>query len=122
MNIVAELAVIFGVCLCGVAAASLLPFTVPYSVISLLLLTALFYRKVLRPEQIRNAGGFFIGNMGIFFVPAGVGTMEYVETLKNYLVPFLVITLLTTPLVYLVTGWTVQLCLRLRGRKGAHHA
>ena len=122
MNIVAERAVIFGVCLCGVAAASLLPFTVPYSVISLLLLTALFYRKVLRPEQIRNAGGFFIGNMGIFFVPAVVGTMEYVETLKNYLVPFLVITLLTTPLVYFVTGWTVQLCLRLRGRKGAHHA
>lgn len=59
--------------------------------------------------------------MGIFFVPAVVGTMEYVETLKNYLVPFLVITLVTTPLVYFVAGWTVQLCLYFR-RKGEHHA
>ena len=99
MNIVTELALIFGVCLIGIGIASLLPFMVPYSVISLLVLTLLLYRKILRPEQIKDAGGFFIRNMGIFFVPAVVGTMEYVETLTNYLVPFLVITLVTTPLV-----------------------
>ena len=122
MNIVTELALIFGVCLIGIEIASLLPFMVPYSVISLLVLTLLLYRKILRPEQIKDAGGFFIRNMGIFFVPAVVGTMEYVETLTNYLVPFLVITLVTTPLVYFIAGWSVQLCLKLRRRKGAAHA
>jgi holin-like protein len=122
MNIVTELALIFGVCLIGIGIASLLPFMVPYSVISLLVLTLLLYRKILRPEQIKDAGGFFIRNMGIFFVPAVVGTMEYVETLTNYLVPFLVITLVTTPLVYFIAGWSVQLCLKLRRKKGAAHA
>ena len=111
MNIVMELALIFGVCLIGIGIAALLPFMVPYSVISLLVLTFLFYRKWLRPEQVKDAGGFFIRNMGIFFVPAVVGTMEYVETLKNYLVPFLVITLVTTPLVYfVVTGRSSFAC------------
>ena len=66
MNIVTELALIFGVCLIGIGIASLLPFMVPYSVISLLVLTLLLYRKILRPEQIKDAGGFFIRNMGIF--------------------------------------------------------
>ena len=122
MNIVTELALIFGVCLIGIGIASLLPFMVPYSVISLLVLTLLLYRKILRPEQIKDAGGFFIRNMGIFFVPAVVGTMEYVEKLTNYLVPFLVITLVTTPLVYFIAGWSVQLCLKLRRKKGAAHA
>jgi holin-like protein len=122
MNIVTELALIFGVCLAGVAIAEILPFTVPYSVISLLILTALLYRKIIRPAQISNVGGFFIRNMGIFFVPAVVGAMEYVETLRNYLVPFLVITLVTTPLVYAVTAWTVQVCMRLQKRRGGTHA
>ena len=45
MNIVTELALIFGVCLIGIGIASLLPFMVPYSVISLLVLTLLLYRK-----------------------------------------------------------------------------
>ncbi len=38
MNIVMELALIFGVCLVGVIVASIMPFAVPYSVISLLIL------------------------------------------------------------------------------------
>ena len=110
MNIVMELALIFGVCLVGVIVASIMPFAVPYSVISLLILMTLLYQKAI------------IENMGIFFVPAVVGTMEYVETLKNYLLPFLVITLVTTPLIYFVTGWTVQLMLRHREKKGVRHA
>ena len=65
MNIVMELALIFGVCLVGIGIAELLPFTVPYSVLSLLVLTFLLYRKILKPEQIQDAGGFFIRNMGI---------------------------------------------------------
>lgn len=119
MDIVAELGIIFAICLAGVGIGALLPIPVPFSVISLVLLTLLLYKKVLRPGQIEHAGSFFIKNMGIFFVPAVVGTLEYVETLKNYLLEFLVITLVTTPLVYAVTGWSVQLCLKLCGKKGA---
>ena len=118
MNIVMELALIFGVCLVGVIVASIMPFAVPYSVISLLILMTLLYQKAIKPYQIEKASRFFIENMGIFFVPA----VEYVETLKNYLLPFLVITLVTTPLIYFVTGWTVQLMLRHREKKGVRHA
>ena len=121
MNIVMELALIFGVCLVGIGIAELLPFTVPYSVLSLLVLTFLLYRKILKPEQIQDAGGFFIRNMGIFFVPAVVGTLEYLDVLKLQLVPFLVISLISTPLVYAATAWSVRLLMKLFHAKEASH-
>jgi len=121
MNIISELAIIFGICLVGSGIAGILPVAIPYSVISLLLLTILLYRKVLKPEQIKDAGGFLINNMGILFVPAVAGTMEYVETLKQNILPFLAISLVTTPVVYAASAWTVQLCLKFM-HKEEHHA
>ena len=120
MNIISELAIIFGICLVGSGIAGILPVAIPYSVISLLLLTILLYRKILKPAQIENAGGFLIKNMGILFVPAVAGTMEYVETLKQNILPFLVISLLTTPIVYAVTAWAVRFCLKAMGKEGQH--
>lgn len=122
MNIITELAIIFGLCLVSAGLAGMLPVAIPYSVIALLLLTALLYAKALKPEQIKTAGGFFIANMGILFVPAVAGTIEYVETLKQYILPFLIITIITTPIVYAATAWTVSLCMKLMGRGGQDHA
>ncbi|MFQ9915031.1 MAG: hypothetical protein ACLRWQ_00165 [Flavonifractor plautii] len=42
--------------------------------------------------------------------------MEHGTLLKSQALPLLVIVGLTTPVVYLVTGWTVQLMLRLPER------
>lgn len=87
MNIVMELALIFGVCLVGVIVASIMPFAVPYSVISLLILMTLLYQKAIKPYQIEKQAAFH-RKYGHLFVPAVVGTMEYVETLKTICCPF----------------------------------
>ena len=122
MNIINELAINFGICLAGAGIVALLPVAVPYSVISLIILTILLYQKLLKPQQLESAGGFLIQNMGILFVPAVAGTMEYVETLKQNILPFLVISLLTTPIVYAATAWSVQLCLKVMRKKEVPHA
>ncbi|MCD2435945.1 CidA/LrgA family protein [Acidaminococcus sp. NSJ-142] len=122
MKIVTELALLFSLCLISAGITHLLPVAMPASVVSLLLLTLLLYRKVIKPEQIRGVATFLMGSMGIFFVPALVGTVEYLETLKAYLLPFAVVTLVTTPLVYFVTAWTIQLVLKFRDRQEVPHA
>ena len=38
------------------------------------------------------------------------------------LLPFLCAAILTTPLVYAATAWSIQLMLRARRRKESHHA
>ena len=121
MHIMAQIALVFGICLLSEGIAALLPFVFPASVISLLILAALLLGGVIKPGHIQLISSFFVANMGMFFIPSLVGTLEYAETLYVLIIPFLVITLLTTPLVYCVTAWTVQLLIRAKNKKGGNN-
>lgn len=117
MNIMGELAIIFGLCLAAEGISALLPITMPASVISLLLLLICLLTGLIKERQIHRAGDFFIRNMAFFFVPPCVGLLEHLPTLAACLVPFLIIAVLTTPLIYAVTALAVQLTMRLCRRK-----
>lgn len=123
MNIMGELALIFGICLVGEGVAALLPVTFPASVISMVLLMVLLLTGVVKDRHIQTASHFLVANMAFFFLPSFVGLLEHIELLKSQLVPLLLIIVLTTPVVYLITGWTVRLLmLRHRNRKEDRHA
>ena len=123
MNIMGELALIFGICLVGEGVAALLPVAFPASVISMVLLMVLLLTGVVKDRHIQTASHFLVANMAFFFLPSFVGLLEHIELLKSQLVHLLLIIVLTTPVVYLVTGWTVRLLmLRHRNRKEDRHA
>ena len=123
MNIMGELALIFGICLVGEGVAALLPVAFPASVISMVLLMVLLLTGVVKDRHIQTASHFLVANMAFVFLPSFVGLLEHIELLKSQLVPLLLIVVLTTPVVYLVTGWTVRLLmLRHRNRKEDRHA
>ena len=123
MNIMGELALIFGICLGGEGVAALLPVAFPASVISMVLLMVLLLTGVVKDRHIQTASHFLVANMAFFFLPSFVGLLEHIELLKSQLVPLLLIIVLTTPVVYLITGWTVRLLmLRHRNRKEDRHA
>lgn len=123
MNIMGELALIFGICLVGEGVVALLPVAFPASVISMVLLMVLLLTGVVKDRHIQTASHFLVANMAFFFLPSFVGLLEHIELLKSQLVPLLLIIVLTTPVVYLVTGWTVRLLmLRHRNRKEDRHA
>ena len=123
MQIIQELALIFGVCLAGELAVSLLPVPFPASVAAMVLLMLLLLSGAVKQRQIQTVSHFLSVNMGLFFVPSLVGTLEHMETLKALLLPFLAVTLLVTPAVYLVTAWSVQLLMRLSaGKAGQKNA
>lgn len=123
MNIMGELALIFGICLVGEGVVALLPVAFPASVISMVLLMVLLLTGVVKDRHIQTASHFLVANMAFFFLPSFVGLLEHIELLKSQLVPLLLIIVLTTPVVYLITGWTVRLLmLRHRNRKEDRHA
>lgn len=122
MNIMGELALIFGICLVGEGVAALLPVAFPASVISMVLLMVLLLTGVVKDRHIQTASHFLVANMAFFFLPSFVGLLEHIELLKSQLVPLLLIIVLTTPVVYLITGWTVRLLmLRHRNRMEDRH-
>lgn len=120
MNIMAQAAIIFGVCLISEGIAALIPVAFPSSVIALLLLGLMLFSGVLKPEHIRQLSGFLVANMAFFFLPSCVGVVEHAPAILRQLLPFLLVAVVTTPLVYLATAWTVQLlvrCLRKGGTR-----
>lgn len=112
MDAMEELALILVLCLAGEGIAALLPVSFPASVISMVLLILLLFSGAVKERQIQVTSKFLVANMGIFFVPAVVDTIEYAEMLSRQLLPFVVIILITTPVVYGITAWTVQLLIR----------
>lgn len=121
MNLILEFCIVFLICMAGEWIAAFLPFTLPASVISLILLLILLLCGGVKERTIQGTSQFLIGNMGLFFIPAIVGTLEYLDVLKLQAIPFLVVTLVSTPVVYAATAWSIRLFMKLFGGKGADH-
>lgn len=118
MSIMLEVAIIFGICLVCEGIVILLPFAFPASVLSMLVLLALLLSGVIKEKHIGRVCGFFVGNMAFFFLPSCVSIIDHWDTLSAVLLPFFFIAILTTPLVYAATAWTIQLMIgKRKGRR-----
>ena len=88
--------------------------------ISLLLLLVLLILRVVKVEQVKEKADFLLGNLAFFFVPAVAGLMNYIDVLKENMVAFLVICVVSTMLTFAATAYAVQFTVRLmEKRKGA---
>ena len=76
MNIMAELAIIFGICLVSEGISALLPIALPASVISMLVLLALLMAGIVKPRHIDRVCRFLVANMAFFFVAPCAGIIE----------------------------------------------
>ena len=119
MNLIIEFCVVFLICMAGEWISALLPFTLPSSVVSLIILLILLLSGGVKERTIQGTSQFLINNMGMLFIPAVVGTLEYLDVLKLQIVPFLVVSIVSTPLVYMATAWSVQLLMKVFKKKEA---
>ena len=114
MNVVKQVAVIFGCLAFGELIIYLTDITLPSSIIGLITLWILLQTQTVKVEAIQDISNFLMRNMGIFFVPPCVAMLNYFDLLQASFVPLVVATLLSTILVVFITGFTHQL---LRKRK-----
>ena len=117
MNAMAQLAVIFGLCLVSEGISALLPFPFPASVISLLLLLLLLLTRVIKVDHIREKADFLLGNLGFFFVPVSVSIMNYAGIIWENAAAFFTICVVSMVLTYGATVAAVRLTVRLMGRR-----
>lgn len=121
MTIMSELAVVFGVCLVSEGISYLLPFRFPASVISMILLLILLLTGIVKEKHIGRVCKFLVANMSFFFVAPCVSVMDHLPKLANCLLPFLFISLITTPIVYCATAWTTQMLMSMVDKKEEKH-
>lgn len=122
MSVIAQLCAVFAICLICEGISAILPFAFPGTVLSMVVLLILFVAKVLKPRQLQQTADFLLPNMTMFFIPVCTGIMTYADVLFANFWAIVLISLLTTPLVFFVTGHVVQLTMKwIRRREAQHH-
>ena len=82
------------------------------------ILLVLLLTKVLKPAQLKESSDFLLGNMLLFFIPTCVSVITYADVLFRNFWSIVLISVLTTPLVFFVTGQVVQLTMKRIRKKG----
>ncbi len=107
-NLVFQAAFIMTLCFLCEVVSSFLPFAIPGSILAMFVLLILLFLKVVKPVQLTKIKEVLLDNMALFFVPAGVSIILYIDILKEIWLALLVVIVITTPLVFIATGLTVQ--------------
>ncbi|MBU3173486.1 CidA/LrgA family protein [Clostridium estertheticum] len=81
---------------------------IPGAVIGLILLFLGLQIGIVKLEMIEELCEFLLSNMSFFFIPAGVGLMTAFGVLKGKWIPFIIIVVLSTCLVWIVTAFVVK--------------
>jgi len=81
---------------------------IPGSVIGLIILFLGLQIGILKVEMIEELCEFLLSNMSFFFIPAGVGLMTAFGVLKGKWIPFIIIVVFSTCIVWIVTALVVK--------------
>ena len=111
MKYLKEIAIIFGITMVGELLNEMIPLPVPAGVYGLFILLGLLCTKVVKLEDVSATGNLLLDLMPLMFIPAAVGLVEKYAELTAILVPFIVISALSTLIVMTVTGKTTEIIL-----------
>jgi holin-like protein len=117
MRLLRQFLIIAAFSFLGEVAKALIPFSVPASVYGLFMMLAALSLGVVKPHQVRDAAKYLIEIMPLMFVPVGVGLMNTWGMLKPILLPFAVISVVSTFAVLAATGHATQAVVRLTDRR-----
>ena len=82
---------------------------IPGSVIGLIVLFLGLQLGIFKVVMVEELCEFLLSNMSFFFIPAGVGLMTAFGVLKGKWIPFIIIVVFSTCLVWIVTAFVVKL-------------
>ena len=110
-----QCAVLFGCLALGEWVVSLTGVKLPSSIIGMLLLTLFLKLGWVKLKWVQGLSDFLVANLGFFFVPAGVALMLYFDIIRAQFWPIVIASVVSTLLVFLVTGWIHQIIRRSNG-------
>ena len=116
MKYIKQLLIIIGFSLAGEALAKLIPLPVPAAIYGLVLLLIALMTGCLKTEAIVDTARFAIGIMPILFVAPTVNILQNWGVIAPNIVPIVTIMVLSTFIVFIVSGVVTQLLRRKAGK------
>ena len=112
-----EFAIICIIAAVGEILNFLLPLPIPASIYGMILLFIALCTKIIKLEHIEHVADFFLGIMPILFIPSTVSLMTRWGILKDNLLGMLVTCMISTVLVFAITGLLAQAIMLRREKK-----
>ena len=104
MKYVKQVLIILLFTMLGEMLAYILPLPIPAAIYGLVLLFLALCSGLLQPEHIAETARFLISIMSILFVAPTVGILSYWSVILPNLVPIIVIVVVSTVVVFAVSG------------------
>lgn len=99
---------LLGFWLVGEVIAYAFHWSIPGSIIGMVLLTLALEFRVIKLSAVEDVSDFLIRNMAFFFVPPGVGLMVNFDLIADNWLAITLATIVSTVLVLVVTGFVAQ--------------
>lgn len=112
MKYIKQILIILAISLAGEFLKFYLPFPISGSIYGMVLLFVLLCCKIIKLEQINEAGKFLLDIMPILFIPSAVGIMTKLGELKKIWWQIIIITIVTTVIVMTISGLVTQIIIR----------
>lgn len=114
MKYVKQFSIILVISLIGEILHLLIPLPVPASIYGLVLMLGGLKTGIVPLDSVRETGYFLIDIMPLMFIPAAVGLLDSWDVLRPILIPFIVITAVSTVVVMVSVGKVTQFFIRIK--------
>ena len=115
MKYIKQILIILGFTLLGEALAYLIPLPIPAAIYGLVLLLIALCTGLLKPEKIADTAHFLLNIMSVLYIAPTVNILSYWGIIAPNLVPVCIIVLVSTVLVFAVSGLVTKAMLRKKG-------
>ena len=112
MKYIKQLSIILAISFFGEILYAVLPFPIPASIYGLLLMFFALLFHVIRLEDVQETANYLVEIMTIMFIPAAVGLITAFDLLRENLVAYVIIMVVSTIVVFFISGRVTQFFLR----------
>ena len=102
----------------GELLAAIIPFPIPAAIYGIVLMLIALGTGILKTVHVKESSDFLISIMPVLYVPVCVRILEYWGVISSNLVAILTVTIVSTYLVFAVSGLITQWLLNKKGGNG----
>lgn len=113
MKYLKQFGIIVAISFIGELLNRILPIPVPASIYGIVILFTLLETGIIKKESVKDVSSFLIEIMPVLFVPAAIGLIESFDVMRDNLLVYFLITIITTFVVMIVSGITTQAVIKL---------
>lgn len=111
-----QLGIILSILFLGQIIQKMFHLIIPGTVIGMIILLILLLCNIIKLKWIENVSNILLGHLLFLFIPGGVGIIRSLDMFKGNVLSLLFILIITTIIVTVVTGLTVQLLIKDGGK------